>query len=496
MDGTFDAEMKKLANWLLSGLSTSDISGAAHTMAYSDAFFVISKDGMQAYLNPAGFKEFSKLCTLVQNLNVFALTQDEEEDQDRQEVLKVAKFYEMVHDKKVIGMPVRKLHAVNDWHSQSEKHLVEKWPLIQAYGLDMVGNGFFTMKHNFMNLREELDNVYLEYDAFSKYRLVNEEIERLNAHYFDNFFSFNRDTIQKRMQRTEHDLIESFWLRQEVSYIQKKKADFKAEQLEDGLPLSRVLIGQNTRKGYAELSDKETRLYKFNYEGNNDSALHFTMEFVEKNTSLRFARTYFLQNLSQNYMRNCHFSQDEEEQVTSEQGKCNELNTKTLLFAYRALILAHEECSDLYLKGEITLTELQTIAFQTFKKYCQAKFEDADKLLLTGKDSFALDVHHVDAYGFAKDNAEKSNPSKIMMIRMQVNNVMSQVEKDSNLGSILYAQSFVIIDNSKDSKLHINLTENVPNLLSWFTNIAHHESLPIEINTTKNLDCPYLGDKL
>jgi len=182
--------------------------------------------------------------------------------------------------------------------------------------------------------------------------------------------------------------------------------------------------------------------------------------------------------------------------VTSEQGKCNELNTKTLLFVYRALILAHEECSDLYLKGEITLTELKTIAFQTFKKYCQAKFEDADRLLLTGKDSFALDVHHVDAYGFAKDNAEKSNPSKIMMIRMQVNNVMSQVEKDSNLGSILYAQSFVIIDNSKDSKLHINLTENVPNLLSWFTNIAHHESLPIEINTTKNLDCPYLGDKL
>lgn len=91
--------------------------------------------------------------------------------------------------------------------------------------------------------------------------------------------------------------------------------------------------------------------------------MHLTMEFVEKNTSLRFARTYFLHNLSQNYMKNCYFSQDEEEWVTSPQGKVNELNARTLLFAYRALIMAYNECSDLYLKGGATLTELKTLAF-------------------------------------------------------------------------------------------------------------------------------------
>jgi len=35
--------------------------------------------------------------------------------------------------------------------------MVEKWPMIQAYGLDMVGGGFFTMKHAFRNVRDELD---------------------------------------------------------------------------------------------------------------------------------------------------------------------------------------------------------------------------------------------------------------------------------------------------------------------------------------------------
>ena len=102
----------------------------------------------------------------------------------------------MVHDKKKVGMPARRLKEFLDY--TTELQMVEKWPMIQAYGLDIVGGGFFTMKHNFINVRDELDLLYKEYDAFSKYRIVNEEIERLNSHYFDNFFSFNRDTLQKR----------------------------------------------------------------------------------------------------------------------------------------------------------------------------------------------------------------------------------------------------------------------------------------------------------
>lgn len=52
---------------------------------------------------------------------MFTLTKDEEEDQERQEVLKVAKFYEMIHDKKVVGIPTHVLHAIKDWQSATEK---------------------------------------------------------------------------------------------------------------------------------------------------------------------------------------------------------------------------------------------------------------------------------------------------------------------------------------------------------------------------------------
>jgi hypothetical protein len=73
-----------------------------------------------------------------------------------------------------------------------------------------------------------------------------------------------------------------------------------------------VLIGKNTNKAVSEVSDPDTRLYKYNYEDQANGALHFTIESVEKNTNMRFARTYFLTNLSKGYMRDTYFSQEEE----------------------------------------------------------------------------------------------------------------------------------------------------------------------------------------
>ena len=57
---------------------------------------------------------------------------------------------------------------------------------------------------------------------------------------------------------------------------------------------------------------------------------------------------------------------------------------------------------------------------------------------------------------------------------------------DSNLGSVVYANSFLSID---DQQCFITLTDGVPNLLNWFTNTNHYEHLTMEVNTQKNLEC-------
>ena len=90
---------------------------------------------------------------------------------------------------------------------------------MQAYGLDIVGDGFFTMKHQVKNIRKEICELYDGYDSFGMYRLVYDEIERLSKHYLDNFFAFNRDTPQKRLERMECELIDAFWTRYEFGLL-------------------------------------------------------------------------------------------------------------------------------------------------------------------------------------------------------------------------------------------------------------------------------------
>lgn len=53
-------------------------------------------------------------------------------------------------------MPVRSL-AADEKRFTHEKQVMETWPIIQAYGLDIVGNGFFGMKHQVVIIREQLE---------------------------------------------------------------------------------------------------------------------------------------------------------------------------------------------------------------------------------------------------------------------------------------------------------------------------------------------------
>ena len=107
MDSRHDGEMRKILNWLIWGFSGSDISGESHSYTFDDSFFVVGKDSLQVYTTQAGYEHLQVLTTLVSNCSVYALDAEDEENQERVEVLKIAKFYELVHDKPVIGMAVQ-----------------------------------------------------------------------------------------------------------------------------------------------------------------------------------------------------------------------------------------------------------------------------------------------------------------------------------------------------------------------------------------------------
>jgi hypothetical protein len=133
MDARHDSEMRSLLNWLVWGYSGSDIFGNDAGFTFDDSFFVVGKDSLQVYTNQAGYQTLQILTTLVSNCSTYVLDPEDEQNQEKLEVLKIGKFYEFVHDKPTVGMAVQKPDPMSKY---DEKRVVETWPLIQAYGLD------------------------------------------------------------------------------------------------------------------------------------------------------------------------------------------------------------------------------------------------------------------------------------------------------------------------------------------------------------------------
>jgi len=108
IDTFHDQEMKKLTNWLLFGICGFSIEDSFLHNNFDDTFLVVSKDSLQIYTTHKGIKRLSQLSALIQNTNLYSISKSEQENSEYAEVTKIAKFYEYVHDKPLIGVPCRR----------------------------------------------------------------------------------------------------------------------------------------------------------------------------------------------------------------------------------------------------------------------------------------------------------------------------------------------------------------------------------------------------
>jgi hypothetical protein len=60
---------------------------------------------------------------------------------------------------------------------------------------------------------------------------------------------------------------------------------------------------------------------------------------------------------------------------------------------------------------------------------------------------------------------------------MQVHKINSEFLDNECLGSVLYANSFLFIEQQN----FISVTKNVPNFLNWHTNNLHFRNMPVPI---------------
>ena len=135
-----------------------------------------------------------------------------------------------------------------------------------------------------------MDDIY-KYDSFAIKKMIYDDVQKLSHHFYDNFYKFNTDHFDRWLESSEESLIEAFKLKYEFGVISTKA-------LPDKLwGLSWVLCGPNTNKGSDAVSSDEMLMKYWVH------PLHFTLEHTERTTGFWFARTYFLNNCSSNYMK-------------------------------------------------------------------------------------------------------------------------------------------------------------------------------------------------
>jgi hypothetical protein len=137
-------------NWLVHGCTSSiELEEKALGLDFTETFMIIRSDELFVFTihkNRNFFYElFAKINTGVE---YYFLTKDDEDNTEMLQIRKIAKFIEMTSQLKRIGMPL----TIKEKSNIVE---VEKWPLINATGLDAFGEGFFTMKHKIIDINSQ-----------------------------------------------------------------------------------------------------------------------------------------------------------------------------------------------------------------------------------------------------------------------------------------------------------------------------------------------------
>mmetsp|Transcript_33877 Transcript_33877/g.32970 ORF Transcript_33877/g.32970 Transcript_33877/m.32970 type:complete len:89 (-) Transcript_33877:1186-1452(-) len=84
---------------------------------------------------------------------------------------------------------------------------------------------------------------------------------------------------------------------------------------------------------------------------------------------MRFARTYFLQNLSRHYMQGIYYTDDDDLRIQRPQGRINELNANLLMTTYLALIQTFNNTVEAIFKSSREEQKVVTLEKESFGQF-------------------------------------------------------------------------------------------------------------------------------
>ncbi|XP_018082589.1 uncharacterized protein C20orf194 [Xenopus laevis] len=210
IDSRYNEGCKELANYLLFDLYSQRNTDFERTAfpeeVLDDVIILVKSDSVHLYCNPVNYTYLLPLVGCWRNLHFHCMSDGEYEDEEAAEEFKIASFVNMVRDCVRIGIP----YSCRGHLQTFDMFIVEKWPIVQAFALEGIGGGgFFTMKHELMDVSELLWKLYSNMDPVSLESLLMEDLITFE-HQWTNLFSHFEMEIPFMLELSECQAGEPF----------------------------------------------------------------------------------------------------------------------------------------------------------------------------------------------------------------------------------------------------------------------------------------------
>ncbi|OQS04373.1 hypothetical protein THRCLA_03376 [Thraustotheca clavata] len=442
-DGLYSRGSTALLKYLFLGNSGQELLGEQvipqEYEFLEEVFLLITRKAVSIYyaLDPDSAAFILPLISCWRNLTEFVSPEDA--TQDDREMTKIQAFRNVIETFQCIGAPI----------DSNDRMAIEKWPLIQAFGLDEItSKGFFTMNHQAIDIAMPLMSHIMAVDNYFSHCLVTEAVPALKVH-FDNFMKKLDHTAHPAERQTKSEVE---WGEDLISFYEFGTIRHKARGLDIAKYRgSRVLFGTRTQD--FQLLSSNTTADQAGIE--RFPASHALVVAEEPLTGLRFARTYFLATgkiASRVVDVNALVHPTFEKLDRYDDVKENTKDTRLLIELYSLLIQAQQAAIQSFViepKKKNARELAQTVALKVLEN-------NSLNLPVNYLEScFHLELECIDACGEFTDH--DSTKWSQWYLLLSIDKVPSQVAKGETLGRItigdtilLHPKDYVVVTNEFD----------------------------------------------
>lgn len=502
----------KFANWLIFNYSNLiDLEEKSIPSTYLETFIILTHNNLFIFtdeLNSDNIINLTTYCGV--SVQYYFYTKEEFEKNDLFQNTKIAKFIEYTNLLKKVAMPLT-------FNEIDKKIDLEKWPLINSYGIDLLNLGFFTLDKEIVDLSPYLDNhrnyfsirnidnidgqtkdlislnsysnmLYFQHDLSSIINYVPLIVKKQETLIHDFLLLLEKEKLKDRLLKTESYLFSNTEIELLVlNYDKYKTSKFNYLQ---NLPYPSIRFGPNTNTPVERLKLVEP-LKKLEYDVKTPS-LHCIYENVDPVTGIRVARSYFLNSLQKDIYIFDNYSNSNDKITTMPNKIYTELFFLTSIYVslIQFLRIHENKLLHLYLNKSNKSSDNKNFInyFNKFKdeliKVFDRIYEDEQFMIIRNfnsnsrinSESIMLNINE---YGImspciksnSMSNIEETNIKNkfiIINIRIEIKNIISPVT-NLNLYNLCYSDSYLY---ALSDKIY-NLTKDILPLKYSYTSDAH-----------------------